>query len=566
MTIKRILQRVVVLALATAVQAGAIEVSLSEGDFAKLDTFESVLLAKADKVFGAKEYRQATAAYDGFVLQYPKSVATPYALLRKGRSMQLDNKRFEAIKIYNEILDYFPNAITYAGAALYYIGECHWQNSDTKEAMKAWAEMAKDSDYSKHPLAAGAINQLADNLVRQEKWPEAAPYYLQVAVDFRRANPDAARAAITKVTQYYVRERPDAAGLRAAYDKTETFEWGPQAGSDVNFWSRTIESIDRLGVFNEADRSNRDRYYQYWAQAMEGKFPEWDDYQAAVARFRLAVDGDEAKWMARLDKQFSQYQKDGDYARVVRWIGYYASRKPKLEEYYAKLSFEKMTGDQIVALIGVLYNQCPATSYPLARNAIEKLKPGAVSDDTRENIVRGWMWGRDEDGLRLTALGMKDADRGKMLLLRYYRDARLGDKGLALVDDVARVAAYAKEALMAKGLFLQWKNKWAEAIAAYRLSDSPPDSSFRIAECLMADGKRDQAIATLREIENFFKDSAPVAALRIAYAYRDTGESKTYIAALRAVLKKYPGSAQSNTAHLELEQLGVKTGGGVDAE
>jgi len=552
-------------ALGAAV-AGAQEDSLTADDFSKLDTFESVLLSKADKVYGANEYRQATAAYDGFVLQYPKSVATPYALLRKGRSLQLDNKRNDAIKVYNEILDYFPNAVAYAGAALYYIGDCHWKNSDAKEAMKAWAEMAKDSDYSKHLLAARAINQLADNLVRQEKWSEAAPYYLQVAVDFRRANPEATRAAIEKMSQYYIRERPDAAGLRAAYDKTETFEWNPQAGSDSNFWSRTIESIDRLGVFNEADRSNRDRYYQYWAQAMEGKFPEWDDYQAAAARFRLTVDGDEAKWMARLDKQFSQYQKDGDYARVVRWIGYYASRKPKLEEYYAKLSFEKMTGEQIVGLIGVFYTRCPATSYPLARNAIDKLKPGAVSDDTRENIVRGWMWGRDEEGMRLTSAGMKDVDRGKMLLLRYYRDARQSDKGLALVDDLARNPAYAKEALYAKGLFLQWKNKWAEAIAAYRLSDSPPDSSFRIAECLMADGKRDSAIATLREIENFFKAAAPEAALRIAYAYRDTGESKMFIAALRAVLKKYPGSAQSNTAHLELEQLGVKTGGGVDAE
>jgi TolA-binding protein len=542
------------------------EASLTSEDFEKLDSFESVVLAKADKTFAAKDYRSSVAAYDSFLQQFPRSKATPYALLRKGRSLQLDKKRFEAIKVYTEILDYFPNAVAYAGAALYYIGDCRWQNSDVKEAMKAWAEMAKDSDYSKHPLAAGAINQLADNLVRQEKWPEAAPYYLQVAVDFRRANRDAAREAIEKVIRYYVRERPDAAGLRAAYDKMETFEETPGAGSDINFWNRVIAAIDLLGVFTEADRSRRDHYYQYWARAMEGKHPEWDDYQASAARFRLMADGDTARWMERLDKQFSQYQKAGDYARVVRWIGYYASRKLKMDEYYAKLSFEKMTGEQIVTLIGVLYNQCPATSYPLAHSTIEKLKPGAVSDDTRERMARDWIWGRsDEEGLRLCATGMKDADRGKMLMLRYYRAARLADKGLALVDDLARVPAYAREVLLAKGYFLQWKSKWPEAIAAFRLSDSPPESSFLIAACQLSDGKRDQAITTLREIENFFKDAAPEAALRIAYAYR-TGESKTYIAALRAVLKKYPGSAQSNTAHLELEKLGVKMGGGVDAE
>src|SRR6185295_3966883 len=105
----------------------------------------------------------------------------PYALLRKGRCLQLDNKRFDAIKAYNEVLDYFPNALRYAGAALYYIGVCHWDNSDSKEAMKSWAEMASDADYRKHFLAAGAISRLADNLLQQGKLPEANEYYKQAA-------------------------------------------------------------------------------------------------------------------------------------------------------------------------------------------------------------------------------------------------------------------------------------------------------------------------------------------------------------------------------------------------
>lgn len=542
---------------------GPDEVVLADADFKKLDTFEGVLLSKADKVFASKDYRRAGAEYDAFVLQYPKSVAIPYALLRKGRALQRDDKRFDAIKVYNEVLDYFPNAIDYAGAALYFVGECHWLNGDVKEAMKAWAEMAKDDDYRKHFLAAGAINRLADNLVKQDKWPEAIAYYEQVSVDFRRSNRDAANYAIGQIVLYYVRISPDVARLRAAYDKAESFEQSPRAGDDGNFWGRVMEAVERHGTFTEADVANRARHYRYWADSMEGKHPTWDDFQINAARYRFSSDGDEKRMIERLDRQYAAYQKDGDYGRTVKWIGVYAGRKPKVDEYYAKLSFEKMSNAQIAELIRMLYER--QIDPALARNAIGRLKGEQMSDDAREQLAR-WIWQRDEEAVRLLCAGMKDADRSAMTLVRFYRDTRQPDKGLKLVDGVAKVPSYAKEAYWSKGEFHQWKRQWSDAIAAYKLADNPPTSIFRIAECLLADGKRDAAIGQLREIENFFQGEAPEAGLRIAWAYRDTGDQKQFVAALRGVMKKYPASGQSTTAHMELERMGIKIGGGVDAE
>ena len=556
-----------VFALLPAVRAGGPdtreEVALSESDFKKLDTFEGVLLAKADKVFGAGEYRRAAAEYDAFILQYPKSVATPYAVLRKGRSLQRDNKRNDAIKLYNEVLDYFPNAVDYAGAALYYSGQSHWENGDTKEALKAWAEMAQDADYRKHVLAAGAINRLADNLVRQDKWPEAATYYQQVAVDFRRSNRDAANYAIGRVIECFVRVAPDAAKLRAFYDKAESFEDLPRTPENINYWTRVMEAIDRYGTFADADKANRESYYRYWARAMEGKLPAWDDYQINLARYFLVCENDPAKWMERLDRQFAERQKQGDYGRIVKWIGVYAGRKAKIDEYYGKLAFEKMTNGEIADLIRTLYER--NIDAALARNAIGKLKADTLTDDTRETLAR-WIWQRDEDAVRLLCASMNEASRGKMTLLRFYHDTHQPDKGLKLADEMTKVPAHAKDAYRIKGEFLQAKRQWADAVIAYRLCDSPPSSVFRISECLLGDGKRDQAIAQLREIEGFFQKEAPEAGMRIATAYRDTGDQKQYIAALRAVMKKYPASGQSSEAHQELERLGVKIGGGVDAE
>ena len=77
--------------------------------------------------------------------------------------------------------------------------------------------------------------------------------------------------------------------------------------------------------------------------------------------------------------------------------------------------------------------------------------------------------------------------------------------------------------------------------------------------------QREQALQQLHEIENFFQDQAPEAALRIAHLYQDDRQKN--ITLLRAVLTKYPKSGQSSTAYQELRAMGVPIRkGGVDAE
>ncbi|MCH8289975.1 hypothetical protein IH992_02560 [Candidatus Poribacteria bacterium] len=66
-----------------------------------------------------------------------------------------------------------------------------------------WAEMAEDVDYSKHFLAAGAINKLAENLQKQGKPVQAVSYFAQVAIDFRRKNANAAPASVEKVAYQF---------------------------------------------------------------------------------------------------------------------------------------------------------------------------------------------------------------------------------------------------------------------------------------------------------------------------------------------------------------------------
>jgi TolA-binding protein len=560
------------------------ETALTPDERSKLDTFEGVTIDKADKVFVGKDYRRSLAEYDAFIVQFPESKAIPYAILQKGRSLQLLDKRFEAIKVYQEVLDFFPDDVKYAAAAQYRIGQSHAENGDVEKAMKAWLALADDADYAKEPLGADALNALADNLIKQGKADEGIKRFEQVAVDFRNTSPDAARGAIGRVVPYYIRTKPDAEKLRAFYVAAKTFEHGPRepeadVANDGLYWQRVRDNIKAQSEFTDLQKDQRDAFYRYWAGKMQGQMPTDDSFQIDLANYIRASDRDDAAWAQRLDKQFADRQKDGDYARVVRWISAFAPKKEKVEEYYQKLDFAKMSNADIQNLVYTLLetNRDPDR----AKAAFEKLRMAEVADDAKAGMV-DWFQNRwPLPGSRDLALracqSFANADAGRMRALRYLhwrchphhghvRMEKDFPEGLALAADMQKVPAHAKEAFSLGGNLLQWSGKYEEAIKAYQQADSPPQTLLWTSECLAKLGKLDPAVAQLREVENFFADAAPDAALRAAYLYRDAGIKEKYVRSLRGVLKKYPKSGQSSEAHQRLEEMGLPIGGGVDAE
>ena len=543
------------------------EVRLSDDEFKRLDTFEAHTLSKADKVFVAGDHKRAAAEYDSFILEFPRSKAIPYALLRKGRCLQLADKRFEAAKQYQEVLDYFPNAVKFAAAALFYIGECHWENGDEEKAMKAWARMAEDVNYSKHYLAATAVNRLADHLAK-ERPEKAAEYYMQVAVDFRGANQGAAREAIGKVVAYYVRTQPDEPKLRAFYKKVGTFgrDWHKVA-DDIEksrrYWSTLLHRVKAHGSFKDAQAELRDRYYRYWSQQLDGKFPDWDSFQIDVARLKRVYEKDDARWMERLDAQFQRYQTAGDYGRVVRWIRLYARHKPKMMEYYNKLRFDKMANARTRELMAALFDE--VGDAKMARNVFGKIRLDETSDSEKAGLAH-YLYRKDGLLVRDVCVTFEDQELGQAELLRYYHFARDAKKGVPQADKVAAFPRFAQEALFKKAQILHWSKQFRPAVAAYQQADCPPANLWGIADCFAKLGQLERAVAQLREVEAFFSDHAPEAALRIARLYKQARKQKLCIAAFRAVLKKYPESRQSSSAHEELERMGIKIGGGVDAD
>jgi len=630
---------VLILTAASLAKDNQFEISLTDEELKKLDTFEGHTLAKADQTFAKKQYRQARAQYDAFILEFPKSKVTAYALLRKGRCVHLDEKRFKAVSDYDEVLDYFPNEVRYAAAAIYFIGECHWQNGDIAKAMKAWARMADDKGYSKEPLAAFALNRLADNLLKREKPGEAVKYYSTVAINFRTANVPASEHARAPVIEYHVKTTPDEKQIRDFYTKMRGFERHQQnvpkdLDTNVEYWRKLRELIRYYGTkFTDVQGDLKKTFFTYWAGQMGGKFPEDDDFAIERAYFRYLGNGDMGKWFVELDTLYSK-GKQGDWQRLLKWMRAVNKHPKKVEQYFGKLNAGKLDNKALVAMMKALWTL--EATRPTAKKLIPKFKFDQMQDVEKGALAFDF-WEEDEsvtshflskidykklgfknggslavrfrekdkgiskhilgkisfaevddkdianlaNGLwhhqnRAEELGeqvcnrIKNVEFRKWTFVKHYHNHYTCDpkKGLPIATDLTKSAKYAEEAWWYRGNFQEWLKQYKDAIKSYMNCDNMPTNLWHIAECYVKLKEIKKGINQLKEVETSpaFKEYHSRAAWRIGEIYNYAGMKKQYISALRHVMKKYKNSTQSRQAHQELERLGVKIGGGIDAD
>jgi TolA-binding protein len=535
------------------------EIQLSSEEYKKLDRLEAHALDKADAIFREGKFRQATAEYETFLREYPRSIALPYVLLRKARCLHLDDKRNEAARQYDEVVDYFPNEVEYAAAALYYQGKAHWDSGDEALALKSWARMANDKQYRTHRLAAGAINQLADQLVAQGQAEAAAAYFEQVAIDFRGTNRIAAEHARPRVTLHYVRTSPNEAKLRKFFADARVIRSGRQVtdaelAKDPEYWQTVLSTVRQLGHFKSDQAELRKPYFEYWLKALDGKFLQDDDYQIDLAGLVRDGLGDSAGWASRLDAQFARGKTD-DCSRVIRWMREFGPIKAKTAEYYAKLDFGKMTTGQIVALVRALYDDVAEPN--MAAGALRQLNLSKMTDGEKFGLAR-YLWHKgNEEWIKRLCEQASDAEQKKHELLCYWHWRHRSKEGLPFAEELLKSERYSADAMWKKAEFLEWDKKYPEAIGVYRQTTSEPENFWRIAGCYEKMGKIDQAIKQLREIESFFKEHRSQAAIRVAQVYKRAGQKEQCIAAFRQVLVKYPESPESSTAHEELERMGI---------
>jgi tetratricopeptide (TPR) repeat protein len=210
---------------------------------------------------------------------------------------------------------------------------------------------------------------------------------------------------------------------------------------------------------------------------------------------------------------------------------------------------------------------------PMAKSAYSNIKQDQWTDKDRDGFI-GWARDVDEGMVVNACNNMRDLDFGRFALLRCYHGQSKSrnpvaidpiKKGLKVSEEVVKMPLYADSAQWLRAELYEIDGKFAEAIECYKISSNEPEKYFRIAEDLLHLKQKDQAIGELRGVEKFFAGAAPRAALRIAYIYQGANEPANFIGALRDVMKKYKESGESSKAHIELERLGIASGGTTDA-
>lgn len=550
--------------------ADAQEISYPGDDFAKLDTFEGLNLEDADKLFNKEDYKGAYAAYKAYSFEFPKSEALPYVLLRMGRCLHKLEKRNAAITAYQDVVDYFPDAVSYAAAALYHIGECHGQNGDDAKKTAVWARMVKDDDYVAQPNSGTALTYLGGAMDKLGKYDEAADYHWRTAVAFLKSNPNAAAAARNAVLAHHVRRRPDHEKLKEFYVAASGFDGRGQDTAkpeeDPRYWMTVLNT-----ALKTEDPEAKEKSCAYWSAKMSDRFTDNDDLRKLWFDAQYAHEKNLDNWVARMTKQFES--KPADIDRVLKWCGYY-NKRPELRSAFFEERIKPLiaslddTGK--VSLMARLRH--PLGMHDEAQKLISSIRTDGMSDKELKEFAELVAHYEPEETVFRYIARMKDKLFATKARFDYYnarthRNPPNMEKALAEMPELLKSPDYADGLAYRKAELLHGLGQHEEAIKAYRAANKQPDSTFGVARCLAALERYDEAVKTVRELYSLGGAVAARAALEAADFYRTSGNKGKEVDQLRFVLRSFPKSGESSEAHNRLESYGVAlTGGEAEAE
>ena len=486
---------------------------LSNERYRGLNVFERAQYDKAANLYKKGSYRAASSEFEKFKIQFPDSSVLPYVIFMRARCLHEAKVRHKAIKVYNEVLDYFADEVEYAAPALFFLGVAHIDNGDVRKGMEFMVEMVEDEEYQKHPLAAGALRRLADEHWNKKEHELALRYWKQVVRDFSDSNRHEANRARDNATIYYIRT-----GNYTGYE-----DWLVGEDAKDNAPHRKWVAV------NAVDRAMR--------------FFDWNAHN------------------------YSKFDKDKRSRDMRRFFDYFRSTRQWFEKAKDIWAFY----DKALWFVAHRYNDKKERQL-LTEAAVAFVK--TVEDKGDANNKYAWLSDRLRDagdfaGCRHCIEQM--TDRPYATYKEYEMLARQNkwDNALSGLENIETMGnerwekrARGERARVYKDVLRQYE----KAIELYRQIAEPPGTLWAIQECHKRRGKLNEALATLTEIENMFPKDAPRAAWHKASYYHEAGRGKKAIAQARKILKAYKKSHEASLAHQLLEKYGIATGGGVFEE
>jgi len=520
------------------------DLELPQKKFVKLNVFERAQYKKAYDLVKKKNFKAAVDEFEKFKHQHPDNSQMAYVIFMKAYCLHQAKQRHKAIKTYNEVLDYFGDDILYAGAALYFMAQAHFDNGDNKAALKALKEMAEDEDYQKHALAAGAFRYLADNLLKNKQVHESVKYLKLIVVNFGKENQKETNIALGELCDYFI--------LMKQFSSYEKFV---QEVNENQKASQTALSIlSRVGhVVRFNDQSKWIKYTEF----KSGKNTEIIEKFLTYFRAKKST----------FDKNLWSYHSSLlDFLAQYQQKDFPAELKDS-EAYIKTIKDSQKVDSYLNGLVSLLLRRNIAKRFDEAIRLTTQMKNSETQQRSYSSIIDTMIRSGQHQSATVLLGRLKDRNTALWKKVSIYSSQKKYNDVVKTMDEIAKNDA--EQVLPVKkrkaGLF-HHIGKYAEAIKLYREVGTPPSSLWSIADCYVKMKSTKEAISTLTELENAFPDSAPDAALKKTHIYHSIKDKKKAIATARRILKMYPKSKASSQAHQILEEYGISTGGGVIEE
>ena len=422
-----------------------------------MNTFERAQYDKAAHLLETNQPAAASSEFEKFKAQFGDSPVLSYSLFMRGYCMHQAKNRNAAMKAYQEVVDYFPEQIQDAAAALYFEGVANFEDGEITKGIHCMKKLLDSPLYKTNPLAAGALRRIADAYWEQKQPDQAVQYWRQAVKEFQHVNDSEYTAALSGLAAYCI------------------------VSKDYAIWENSALEDDTA----KADPARRRAAADFmWNRG-------WSMYRSGFERVKPVT----PKELAAEQKAFYEYlasTKDW-WVKAKDLNGYYYRMFNVLVYDYK----DKATRDKLL-------------DEAIAFERQEKDK--TLADQQIAQICDLMRAGRFEDRARLCVAAMTDRVAAAYKEHEILYDEAKYKEALATLEQVEASAnpEWQTKAMNARAyIYKNGLGQYDKAIAIYEKIGQPPGTLWQIQECYKRWGKLDQALKTLTEIENLFPDDAP---------------------------------------------------------
>ena len=298
---------------------------------------------------------------------------------------------------------------------------------------------------------------------------------------------------------------------------------------------------------------------------MGDRFLESEDVRIHWITATGVYEQDAARWAERMTAQFKL--KPVTIDRVKAWLAHFRDGKARSAFYaeHGQPLVASLKNEEKLLLAGHLWNPCRMATESEA--VYRSIRAAGLDDGQLRNLANFAANFDGEEGFLRYVARIRDSlfatrTRFDFYYARSPRNAKMQEKALAEIPALRKSPDHAQAIVWPQATLMQWQGQFEEAIKLYQAANQQPNSTWAVIDCRVALKQYDQAVKLARELESLGGGVAASACLKAADIYRVAGEKKQEVQQLQLVLRRYPKSSQSSTAHDRLENYGVKIIGG----